>query len=117
MTAQEIFDKAWQYFFVEKHPRSVERGKCFYRHPSGDGRRCAAGLFIKDEQYSEELETLSTRSPRVRRALNESGVPASPQVCDLLQELQWAHDVSMGEFVEEAKLRQCAELFGLAVPA
>lgn len=73
MTKQEIFNKVWQYFVVEKHPRSVEGDLCYYRHPSGDGRRCAAGLFISDAEYRKSLEGAPTNASNVRAALANSG--------------------------------------------
>lgn len=114
---QEIFNKVWQYFVVEKHTRSTEGGKCFYRHPSGDGRRCVVGLFIKDEEYHKTLETFGAHNPDVLFTLVKSGVLESWRVQDFLRDLQIAHDQSAGEFVEEERLRQSAASFKIKVPS
>jgi hypothetical protein len=117
MTKQEIFNKVWRHFVVEKHPRSAEGKKCFYRHPSGDGRRCAAGLFIKDDEYHESLESFGAHSPGVYLVLTKSGVPADGLVRQFLYDMQCVHDCSEGEFVNADRLREEAWLYGLEVPS
>lgn len=117
MTKQEIFDKVWQYFIVEKHERSAVDQHCFYRHPSGDGRRCAAGLFIKDEEYHKKLETFGVDCPDVARALTKSGFPAGQQAREFLREIQRVHDRSSGNVVDERELRRCALVNNLEVPS
>jgi hypothetical protein len=124
MTKQEIFDKVWQHFVVEKNRRSAPGPNntdpgltCYYRHPSGDGRRCAVGLLISDEHYVEALEGLSSwRAPVIRR-LEMSGIENAEDLTVFLRELQKAHDCSDGEFVDEQRLRFLAEAYALKVPS
>jgi hypothetical protein len=59
MNKQEIFDKVWQHFAVEKHPRSLSypevfAGACAYR--GANNAKCAIGIFIPDEIYNEMIE-------------------------------------------------------------
>jgi hypothetical protein len=54
MDRQEIFNKVWQHFAVEKNPRSLNYGNCAYR--GANNSKCAIGIFIPDECYSEMLE-------------------------------------------------------------
>lgn len=118
MTKQEIFDKVWQYYIVEKHKRSIERGVCLYRHPGADGRRCAAGLLIADEHYSPEIEGYAARFPGVSAALKKSGVDMDDaDIRDLVGQMQYAHDVSSGDFVDEGLLRRKGVEGGVTVPS
>jgi hypothetical protein len=126
MTKQEIFDKVWQYFIVEKHKRSVATATynndetCFYRHPCGDGRRCIVGLFIADEHYEGRLETLLPYDGRVSEALARSGlegVTSTSPLGDFMRSMQKAHDRSEGEYVDATLLRGVAALYELEVPS
>lgn len=126
MTKQEIFNKVWQYFIVEKHKRSAATATysndetCFYRHPSGDGRRCIVGLFIADKHYAHVLETLLPYDGRVKEALARSGlegVTYQSTLGDFMRSMQKAHDRSEGEYVDAELLRNVAVLYHLEVPA
>lgn len=58
MLAQEIVDRVYQHFIVEKNPPSIDKdGRCLYRGPNGT--KCAAGLFIKDEEYKPDFEGMT----------------------------------------------------------
>lgn len=57
ITNQEIFNKAWQAFIVEKRELSHDAGDCLYR--GYDGQRCAIGLCIPDDYYHPEMEGLN----------------------------------------------------------
>lgn len=53
MTDQEVFDKVVAHARQQKE-QALEDGSCRYR--TADGKRCFAGIFIKDEVYDKELE-------------------------------------------------------------
>jgi hypothetical protein len=88
ITAQEAFNRVYRHFIHENHPPSIhELGVCRYR--MSDGRRCALGLFIPDEQYDPEMEgyvafDLFEHYPEVLADL----LPLK----ELLSELQVQHD-------------------------
>jgi hypothetical protein len=56
MTKQEIFDKVWNHFIVEKNPVGFdnETNVCMYRN--AEGYKCAVGILIPDDEYSEFIE-------------------------------------------------------------
>ena len=83
----------------------VEDGKCAYR--DGQGRSCAAGFLISDEEYSESFEGCG----------NWDGVVSQMEITDahkgLILRLQAVHD---GAQVENWRfeLRYVASLFNLS---
>lgn len=121
-TAQQIFDRVWHHFLVEKQPFSYDpaTGGCYYR--GADGARCAVGLFIPDSVYKEEMEqpfcdlVCSSDAPgRLRAFLAKHE--------DLFMKLQEAHDSAPGYGSAAARraafrsdLRRIAKRFGLQVP-
>jgi len=52
VTLQSIFDRAWEHFITNFAPLSLDPtdGESLYR--SSDGRRCAIGLVIEDNDYT-----------------------------------------------------------------
>lgn len=50
ITLQAIFDAAWEAFIVNDNPPAVEYDYCAYC--TTDGRRCAIGLAMTDEQLA-----------------------------------------------------------------
>lgn len=93
MTEQEAFDIVVKHLFEQKRPSmSCARGRlempiCAYR--GVEGRKCAIGALISDEEYSPELEN------RDVLALNRDGaLPPSLAGLDIdfLVELQAIHD-------------------------
>lgn len=114
MTEQEIFDEVWDHFVVKKYPRS--RGRegdgCMYR--GRDGARCAAGLFISDEQYDWDFEGRNLLDDTVVNALRKD----VQEHRGLLRALQRAHDECPEDttHVPPDALRAVAEKYGLTVP-
>lgn len=48
LTNQDIFNKVWDHFVVQRQPQSISGAFCRYRGP--DGARCAIGIFLTDEE-------------------------------------------------------------------
>lgn len=115
MTMREVFDRVKTHLLSQR--KQAERGLiCAYR--GSDGTKCAVGCLIKDEFYSEIFEGLGIHAPIVdissgtwrakptyttgngdwtrhealASALNNSGVPASASIKDMLSRLQSIHD-------------------------
>jgi len=121
ITNQEIFDKVWNHFVVNKGPASFnnESGMCKYR--GDNGAKCAVGLFIPDEDYDPKIENYTANADRVTSLLpftvNDSKV-------SYLLELQRCHDravqylTNTEDFyiVVERRLRELAELHNLLIP-
>jgi hypothetical protein len=85
-TNQEIFDTAWQWFVVEKNPAShLPTGQCKYRGPNG--KKCAFGIFIADEDYCIDMEEKLAGS-----VMNRAGLFSYKGYSDLFCSLQSAHD-------------------------
>lgn len=116
MTNQEAFDKVWQYFVVEGHPKAISgNGKCYYRSP--DGHKCAAGCLIPDELYNSRWETSSIEA--VMCMDDAIALLFSRVDPDLLQALQWAHDQAQRPSFHtdlQVRLRRVAEEFNLPIP-
>lgn len=122
-TAQQIFDKVWNHFVVEKQPFAYDDdGGCFYRGPGG--ARCAVGLFIPNQAYRRSMEKRaiydvidSDKTPkRLRDFLAEHA--------ELFHALQESHDAAAqdarhgddGIKTFKAALRGVAAVHGLRVP-
>ena len=81
---------------------------CAYR---GDGgKQCAVGCLIKDEFYHKDLEGWSIsavkRGGSVDKALIKSGIDLSPEMAQMLSDLQYLHDAISGPKVWELKLQK-----------
>lgn len=76
MNNQEAFDKIWDWFVVQRKPMSTNGVSCRYR---GDGgAKCAVGVLIPDELYSESVEGWMAYDIMVN-----CGQTARPAVCEL----------------------------------
>lgn len=90
MTKQQIVEKILLH--IHEHGRSFRRLRgttiCAYR---GDlGAKCAAGILILDEFYSEEFEGQMSEASQLREALINSGV--KPHQLKMVGKLQTCHD-------------------------
>lgn len=55
MSLREIFDECKAHLLKQnKQSKDPNSGRCLYRGPNG--LKCAAGIFIKDEDYKREFE-------------------------------------------------------------
>ncbi len=52
MTNQEAFNKAWEYFVVEKRPRAYKAGGCVY-FDEFSGNKCAIGCLCTDQEAQD----------------------------------------------------------------
>ncbi len=53
-TIQQVFDKVWDHFVVNKGTQSKIDSCCQYRGP--DGARCAVGVCLPDDLYDAGME-------------------------------------------------------------
>ena len=69
---QEAIDKVWDWFIVQGKPYGTDTaGLCVFR--GEDGRRCAVGVQISDEEYHPHMDCIA--------------------VSKLAEELDWGDDV------------------------
>ena len=109
MDNQEAFSRIVQYLRWQGGRSMNAEGKCRYRDPI-TRRRCAVGVLLTDEFYSEDIEgSLATDlKDLLTRAL--PGVSS-----DLLTSCQYVHDI--GPFMLWEKMwEEVARRFGLVVP-
>ena len=85
MTLREIFETVKAHLLAQGKQAADENGQCLYRAPGG--LKCAVGCLIPDELYTQK----TFRQPLVD-VLNAAGIPGA--ACDLLLDLQNAHDFS-----------------------
>jgi hypothetical protein len=70
----------------------TEEGKRYCAYRGEQGRRCAAGIFISDENYSGKMEGQIAFTDAVKSGLLASGFPDKYEHRHLLLELQKVHD-------------------------
>ena len=90
---QEVFDKVATHLLKQgSRSRSKSEGQvgCAYR--GDDGKMCAVGCLLKDDQYTPELEGKVSREYAVEKALEGSGINMTRAMRRMLQELQSCHD-------------------------
>ncbi len=118
---QEAFNKAVIGVFKQGGASMNERKVCAYRGP--DGRKCAIGHLLADDQYDKRFEGQGIGEYRLFGSIARSGY-ASVSV-DLLVALQKAHDSSAriaktddAEFLElfASDIISIADEFDLIVP-
>ena len=106
MNTQEVFNKVAEHLLTQKTAAiDTDSGYCAYRAP--DGKMCAVGCLISDEEYKPEFERDS-----IRRIINKGFLPALKEHESLLVELQIIHD-SESEFLWKAKLIEVSNRFNL----
>ncbi len=98
MNKQEVYNKV-KAALLEQGCQSINY-TCKYR--TSDGKKCAVGHLIKDEHYSEKLESWGCTHLYVIEALQASGIdPKHHTDTDFLIRLQAAHDYADTDFVTE----------------
>lgn len=118
MTNQQIFNKVVKHL-LKQGVKSINRGKCLYRGPSG--LKCAVGCLIPDKLYIKEIEgktiggmtIFSIYYSILANILKKSGVGTKSFV--LLDCLQDIHDHQIVKHWPE-DLKQAAKLHNLKVP-
>lgn len=109
---QPAFDKIWDWFVVQKKPRSTSDHACAYR--GANGARCPVGLLLPDSEYKSDFEGDSVKFVRRHtHALRQYPLK-------FLEALQSSHDeANPAMFAREFqdRLREIAAEFKLTVPA
>lgn len=97
MTEYDLFIKVREHLLKQNAKSMDKKGTaCMYR--GEEGRMCAVGCLITDENYTPEIEwtlvssMLRTKNGRLAAALEKSGVPLTPLAIELMHELQSVHD-------------------------
>lgn len=109
MNKQEIFNKVWKHFIVEKNPRSTDPNTklCMYRGPNNT--KCAVGLLIEDKDYTERMEHHS-----VDYILENYNIPGiNQETIKFLEELQDWHDNLRAD---SSRLKSIAYAYELTIP-
>jgi len=83
MDAQTIFNTVATHLAIQGGPALNDLGHCQYRAPNG--RKCAAGAMIPDDQYDPRMEGRSV-------AAEEVSVCFRRDQADLMMSLQGVHD-------------------------
>jgi hypothetical protein len=126
MNAQEIFDTSYKHIIKQGSASYDPKMGCMYRGP--DGKMCAAGPFLTDEQAAS-VEGLAWGEDYKSNTLRLNGIDwPYPEHRLLISDLQWCHDgsatmydgivsntVFLRKFKERAK--HVADKHGLTVPA
>jgi hypothetical protein len=115
MNQQEIFDTVVAHLRQQRCKAVDVDGNCRYR--TEDGKKCAVGCLIQDDEYYEWMEgsqignlfvatrTISALKPLRERLFSEDNLP-------LLHALQKAHDQDY-VYEWEADFQEIASQFGL----
>lgn len=69
---------------------SPRKASCLYKGPNN--LSCAVGCLIKDEFYNQDMEGECVTNGEIQSALIKSGISITPEVNDLLVDLQCIHD-------------------------
>lgn len=90
-TTQEAFNAVYDHFVTNRGKQSRQDDKCKYR--TKDGRKCAIGVLIRDEDYIPELDTDTDNITGCIKL----GVIVTPNITPqksilFLRQLQYWHD-------------------------
>jgi hypothetical protein len=116
---QEIFNKVWQRFVVEKAPKASDGSACIYGKP-GDELRCAIGMFDAEGRLATSRVSVCTIAKRREGHDVLRTIFGDDYDISFLTDIQHSHDASrlgdrFAEDVERA-LRRDAVHYGLTVP-
>ena len=118
LTNQQIFDKCAEHLMTQGQQSVMYNqegdGTCYYRGPHG--LKCAAGIFIPDAQYNDDMElntfaTLCGKEPWLAEQFEEDNA------VELVNNLQKVHDTQEDIFNMKSlrlSLEHVAEEFGLS---
>lgn len=107
---QEIFNRVWQHFIVEKNPRCVENGECRY-----DRTGCAIGCLLTQEdgdKLQSSCEGFAVWTQEVKMNIQDYCDLVGP---DLLSDLQFWHDRS-NRILDKNELIRIAKRYDLEIP-
>jgi hypothetical protein len=117
MTTQEIFDTVATHLFTQGERALSADGACMYRAP--DGRKCAAGVLIDDNEYNPAMEGTTFGGGRHGdQRLSHLWPMRLVQHINLITTLQTVHDANDNDYwltTDRMKwrLRKVAILFDL----
>lgn len=120
MSKQEMFNKVWKHFVVDKqHKSSRYGGTCLYRGPNNT--KCAVGVLIPDDAYNTDMDnerfdnrisSLIKRYPHLKKYVGDDVV--------FLTHLQRCHDSTYSDnwftVTMESILKEFAQKFDLTIP-
>jgi hypothetical protein len=112
MTAQEVFETVARHLLTQGRQSINAKGHCAYR--GAEGRMCAVGCLITDDEYApvmDEGNDGSVLGLQYKRLLPERLVGH----VDLLTDLQRLHDAGASGTWRE-RLTKLAHAHGLAMP-
>lgn len=110
MTHQETFDTVLAHLRKQGGP-AYENNKCRYR--TSDGKSCAAGCLIPDEDYIPGLEGTTAWAVPVQVLLSKQG--HDPELVDSLQHV---HDLAATQWSNfEPDMQMLARRWGLTYVA
>lgn len=109
-TNQELFDLAYRGLKAQGFERSYDRG-CLYRDPNG--RKCAIGHCIADEDYSRDYEhnNVINLPRKVRKA---AGITKKNEA--FASKLQNCHDEAATPYDMQSMLNELAREYNLTIP-
>jgi hypothetical protein len=116
-TKQEVFNKVWQHFVIDKNPKSVDpiTGHCKYYSESGG---CAVGCLIDDDKVKKQWDALigETSIGQVAHKYPEiiDNIIGPSIEITFLADLQKCHDAHFGEI--EGSFVILADKYNLIVP-
>lgn len=112
---QQAFDKAYLGLKAQGFERSYGNDICLYRGP--DGKKCALGHLIPDDQYRHDMEA---KSVHTINNLFPNALPEGLRDLDgrrALNALQRCHDFAVDAADMRDRLVHFAEMHDLTVPA
>lgn len=119
ITEQEIFNKVWEHFVVNKAGPSINIGGCAYR--GDNGTKCAVGVLLTDEEI-KQMELALDRKCGIE-GLSVDRLPLPPHLApheNFLTLLQRVHDgaTACATFSDQIKLalEHFAEYHKLTIP-
>lgn len=114
---QDFFNRIWQHFVVEKHPRSIlPSGRCVYRtNIQGVENGCAVGCVMSDDLAREADRCTDGAISTVLRQVSQAAEWLQLVDETLMMKAQAIHD-NLDIRTMEVRFRQLAEDFKLEIP-
>lgn len=114
MTNQEAFNIAVKGLAAQDWQPSVLHTKCLYRGP--DGRKCAVGHLIPDDQYQAYFDTQEASYDYFLRNIVVNLPALRGVTLDFLRDLQNAHDSASTATEMANNFRRLAFRYDFAMP-
>ena len=115
-TLQEAFNTIYKHLHSMKEMSIDGSGNnCMYR--GCNGNKCAVGVLIDDEHYSEGIEAKEVEEDMVLNALRLSGCTTTTIDTSLYMRMQEIHDDLFHHRDREGRIENIAEEFELCIPS